>query len=293
METDFKKAFHKKLSFSILILFSFALLSFQTKGTEGATEENDTTMEKQITIVITKKTTNEELEKIKKQMTDEGLGFNYSNVNYNEKNEIIAISIYYKDLNNNSGNYSVSSKNPINNIVIASEGKRLSVKSEGSSNQAFINQESGEQNPTNTEKSYVDRRQAMKERSDQMEKEMEDRMQAMKERHAQKEVEMNSRRNSILKQSPIQDFNGKSHLISKNTTDAELLELQKIFESENISFYYKDLQRDDKNEITHIAITIDNQNGSISSSKFGNGNDVIKDISLAVDKQHTIMKSAE
>ncbi len=293
METDFNKTFHNKISFLILILFSFSLLSFNTNGIESKPEENNTTMEKQITIVITKKTTKEELEIIKKQMTDEGLGFNYSNVIYNDKNEIIAISISYKDLNNNSGNYSVSSQNPINNIVIVSEGKRISVKSQGSSNQAFINQGSGEQISKNTEKSHEDRRQAMKERSDQMEKEMDDRMQAMKERHAQREAHMQTRRDSILKQSPIKVFNGNTHIITKNTTDSELMELQKIYESENISFYYKNLQRDSKDEITHISITIDNQNGSVSTSTFGNRNDAIKDISLAVDQQHTIMKSAE
>lgn len=295
METDFKKTLHKKLSFPILILMCLALLSFQTKDTESDAEENNTLMEQQITIVITKKTTKEELEKIKKQMTDEGLGFKYSNVSYNDKNEIVGISIYYKDLNNNSGNYSVSSQNPINNIVIVSEGTRISVKSQGSSNQAFINQGSGEQNSENTETSVLDRRKAMKERSDQMEKEMQDRMQAMKDRHAQRQAQMQKRSDSILNQSSssTEAFNGNSHIITKNTSDSELLELQKIFESENISFYYKNLQRNSKDEITQISITIDNQNGSISTSGFGNGNNAIKDITLAVDKQHTIMKSAE
>mgnify|MGYP006896883123 CR=1 FL=1 len=132
METDFNKTYHKKTSFLILIFLSFSLLSFSTNSTERKPEKNNTTLEKQITIVITKKTTKEELEEIKEQMTDEGLGFNYSNVIYNDKNEIIAISISYKDLRNNYGNYSVRSKNPINNIVIVSEGKRISVKSKGS-----------------------------------------------------------------------------------------------------------------------------------------------------------------
>ena len=293
METDFKKKLHIKISYLVFTFLIFLLLPLNKIYAKSNTAGNSIIMEQQIAVVITKKTTTEELEKIKKQMADEGLGFSYSNVIYNDKDEIIAISIFYKDANNNSGNYSVSSENPINTIVITSDGKGISVKSEGSSNQAIINQGNGGQNPASTEKSYTDRRQAMKERSDEMEKEMEERMREMNERHAERRARMQTRRDSILKESPRVDFNGKSHTITKNTTDLELLELQKILKSGNISFYFNDLQRDGKGEITHISITIDNQNGSVSTSTFGNKKDAIKNISIAVDKQHTIMQSAE
>lgn len=286
MKTIFEQPFHKKFCFLILSLFCFSLLSFNTNSTESNSKENNATMEQQMTIIITKKTTLEELEAIKKQMTDAGLGFNYSNVVYNDKNEIIAISIFYKDLNNNSGNYSVSSQNPINNIVIVSEGSRISVKSEGSSNQAFINQGSGDQSS------------AMKERREQMEKEMEERMKAMNERQDERKKRMQQQRDSIRKQNQshaksITGFNGNSQLITKNTTNSELLEIQNSYDTKNISFYYKNLERNDNNEITHISITIDTRNGSVSTSGFGNGKEAIKNITLAVDKQHTIMKSAE
>src|SRR5690606_35420928 len=267
MKSVFNIQYQKKIAFLILSIFSFSVFAF-TNTTESDPIETSTIVEK--TIVITKKTTREELEMIKKQMMDDGLGFSYSNVIYNDKDEIIAISISYKDGNNNSGNYSVSSENPINTIVIISDGKRISVKSEGSSNQAFINQGNGGQNSQNAEKSTLDRRQAMQERSDQMKKEMDERMQAMKERHAERRAKMQARMDSIFKDSPSTEFHDKSHTITKKTTEAELLELQKLFESENISFYYDNLQRDKKGEITHISITIDNQNGSVSTSSFGN-----------------------
>ncbi|MGB3343294.1 MAG: hypothetical protein WBA61_05245 [Aequorivita sp.] len=253
-------------------------------------------MEKQINVVITKTTTLEELEKIKKQVVEEGMGFNYSNVVYNDKNEIIAITIQYRDANNNSGNYSVSSQNPINNIVIVSDGSRISVTSEGSSNQAFISQGSGSHIPSNAQKSYGDRRQEMKEKSDQMEREMEDHMREMMERQTEMEARMLKRRDSMLNQSHIrnaQDFNGNPHIITKNTTAAELMEIQKAYKLENISFLYENLQRNDKGEITHISITIDNGNGSVSTSGFGNGSEAIKDITVAVDAHNTIMKSME
>lgn len=274
MKAIFKYRSHKNFLFLFLGLLCFSLLSFNSHGTKTISEENNALMEKQITIVITKKTTKEELEVIKKQMTDAGLGFNYSNVIYNAQNEIIAISIYYKDLNNNSGNYSVSSQNPINNIIIVSEGGRISVKSEGSSNQAFINQGGG------------DHSRAMKERMDQMEREMEERRQAMKERNAQRE-------DRILQKSATWDFNGNANIITKTTTDAELLELQNSYDAKDISFQYQDLKRNNNNEITHISITINNRKGSVSTSGFGNGNEAIKNITIAVDERHTIMKSAE
>lgn len=274
MKAIFKYRSHKIFLFLFLSLLCFSILSFNSPRIKTISEENNALMEKQITIVITKKTTKEELEVIKKQMTDAGLGFNYSNVIYNAQNEIIAISIYYKDLNNNSGNYSVSSQNPINNIMIVSDGSRLSVKSEGSSNQAFINQGGGDQS------------RAMKERMDQMEREMEERRQAMKERNAQRE-------DRILQKSATGDFNGNANIITKTTTDAELLELQNSYDAKDISFQYQNLKRNDNNEITHISITINNRNGSVSTSGFGNGNEAIKSITIAVDERHTIMKNAE
>lgn len=274
MKAIFKYRSHKNFLFLFLSILFFSLLSFRSHGTKTISEEKNALMEKQITIVITKKTTKEELEVIKKQMTDAGLGFNYSNVIYNAQNEIIAISIYYKDLNNNSGNYNVSSQNPINNIVIVSDGNRISVKSEGSSNQAFISQGSGDQS------------RAMRERMDQMEREMEERRQAIKERNAQRE-------DRILQKSATGDFNGNANIITKTTTDMELLELQNGYDAKDISFQYQDLKRNENNEITHISITINNRNGSVSTSGFGNGNEAIKNITIAVDERHTIMKSAE
>lgn len=291
MKTIFNIQHQKKTAFLILSIFSVSLFAF-TNNTENEPIEKSIVVDKQLKIVITKKTTREELEIIKKQMKDEGLGFSYSNVIYNDKDEIIAISISYKDVNNNSGNYSVSSENPINDIVITSDGKRITVKSEGSSNQAFINQGTGEQDSQNAEKFHRDRRQAMQARSDQMKKEMDERRRAMTERRSKIEARMQTRMDSILRQSPLSEFDGESYFIRKNTTDSELLEIQEILKSENISFFYKDLLRDAKGEITHLVITIDNNNGSVTTSSFGNGKTVIKDITVAVDKTHTILKSA-
>jgi len=289
METNIKRAVQKISLFFVLIFFTFVFFSFSGNNTISQTSKEDLVKGSQQTIKITKDTTLEELEKIKKQMADEGLGFEYSNVEYNDNSEIISITIGYKDKNNNSGKYSVSSKNPINDIIIVSDDSHISVKSAGSSNQAFINQGSSGQNSHNENTPDV-QREAMEQKMAQMEKEME-------ERRAKMKLRMQHQRDSLraLKnQSQVKStYTGTSHVITKNTTNSELLELSKIYDTEDISFSYKNLERNEKNEITQIYITIDNRNGSISTSSFGNGQVAIKDITVAVDKQHTVMKNAD
>ena len=290
METNIKRTIQKISLFSVLILFAFVFSSFNGNNTISQISKEYLVSGVQRTIKITKDTTLEELEKIKKQMANEGLGFEYSDVVYNDNSEIISITIVYKDKNNNSGKYSVSSKNPISDITIVSDDSRISVKSAGGSNQAFIRQGSSRQISGNNENSYDARSDAMRQRRAQMEKEMAERRAEMKRRMQQRRDSLQVLNNhSQVKSS----YNGPSNLITKNTTDLELLELQRSYDVEDISFSYKNLERNEKNEITQISITIDNRNGSVSTSSFGNGEDAIKNITVAVDKQHTVMKSVE
>lgn len=295
MIQDIKKSFRKVIYGLFYLSFPVLLFSFTAPHDASLSYQNDSIEESQIKIVITKNTTEEELEKFKQQMETEGFGFQYSGVAYNEKNEIIAITIQYKDANNNSSKYSVSSKNPISTIVIISDGSHISVKTEGTGNQAFINQ--GSKNQIAEEDNLREQhRQAMKDRSEQMEKEMEARMQAMEKRHEERKKHMLERRDSILNSQQAQNNqneSGKYQSINKNTTNEELLELQKSYGDENISFAYKNVKRNEKGEITKISITIDNRHGSVSSSTFGNGDGPINEIQLMVDATNTIMKSVE
>lgn len=296
MKTHIYKTIQKPSSFLFLILLSFFLSSFSSKGLSLKRINNIEVMKKQTTLIITKKTTLEELDNIKKRMKDKGFEFNYSNVIYNEGKEIISISISYKDANNNSGNYSVGSEKPINDIIIISNGKQISVKSEGSGNQAFINQ--GESNgiSENRQKMIEDRNAEMVKRRSEMEKKRADRMHEMKEKQTQMRARMEHERDSIFGDQRIknsQDFKGKYNVITKNTTNAELLELGKTYQSENIIFSYNQLERNASDLITRISITFNNGKGSVSTSSFGNGIDPIKDVSVGVDPEHIIMKSAE
>lgn len=294
MKTNIMRSVQKIYFSAVLVLFCFTLLSFSTDTTSQNLNNEFITVGKK-TIKINKNTTREELETIKKTMADEGLGFDYSNVVYNNNSEIISITISYKDKNNNSGKYSVSSKEPINDIIIDSEGDRISVKSEGSSNQAFINQGNGGQDSDKNENSYNNAREAMEKEMAEMEKVMAERRAAMELRMQQQREQRDSLhalKNRTHLKSPS-TLNESSHVITKNTTNSELLKISKIYDSEDISFSYNSLERNGNNEITHISLTINNRNGSISTSTFGNGTDAIKNILVAVDKQHTVMKSVE
>lgn len=289
------KKIQESSSVLVLIIFSFIISSTAANGL-ATTSINKTTIEKQTTLVITKDTSLEELQDIKSKMKNRGLEFNYSNVVYNDKKEITSISISYKDANNNSGNYSVASQAPINDIIIISDATHISVKSEGSGNQASINQK----NINDTSEDNLRTREAhkaeMEKRRSEMEERMSDRMQKMRERQTQQRARMEQKRESIRGNHRISNavgFTGDYNIITKNTTDAELLALEKTYKAENIRFSYKELNRNSTDLITHISITINNGQGSISTSSFGNGKDPIKKISIGVDSEHTIMKSVE
>ncbi len=294
MKTHNRKILQKLWPLSLSILFTFTLLSFTTKRPVEGISLNSPTVREQIKIVITKNTTERELEEIAQKMEVEGFFFKYSKLVYNDNNEIIAISIKYKDANNNSGNYSVSSKNPINNIVILSEGGQISVTSAGNSNQAFINQ--GGSIPKDAQQTQKDHRSIMEERMAQMEQQMAERRRQMNARRSEMEERMQRRMDSLREENDTRmeaHFKGEVHTIDKHTTSEELSELQQDYESKNILIRFDGLRRNENDEITRISITIDNQNGSISTSSFGNGKDAIKDISVAADANHTLMKSAE
>ncbi|MGK0175050.1 MAG: bla regulator protein BlaR1, partial [Ulvibacter sp.] len=96
-----------------------------------AQENNRVTISERVvksaTITITKNTTKKELDAMKTDLKSNGVSFDYSNLEYNKSNEIIGISINYKNKNGNSGNYSVNSDTPINTIVIKTDrGNQIS-----------------------------------------------------------------------------------------------------------------------------------------------------------------------
>ena len=286
MKSDHKEFRKRNILLPLSIIFILSIFS--------CASAQPTTEKEEANVLISKNTTLEELETIKENLDAKGFGFQYSNVEYNDNGEIISISIQYTDANNNSGKYSVSRGGPINTIAIVSDGNRISVKSEGSGNKASISQGNGNiQN--NNEKLQEEITMEMEERRKEMEKKMADRQNEMKLRRERMRADMQQRRDSIVNSSRHNQphFKGKTHVISKTTTDEELLELTKSYQPKNISFLYENLKRNDAGEITQISITVDNGRGSVSTSTFGNGSTPVKNIQVMVDETHTIMKSME
>ncbi len=278
------------------LAFFFTFSAIAMTGEEGslAKSEKHTVMKNDIKIVITKNTTEAELKKIEDQMKAEGFYFAYDNLQYNDNHEIIGISIKYRDANNNSGNYSVSSQQPINDIVIVSEGQRLVVRSDGGANRAVISQGSGHriQNSGNTE----DHHQIMTERRAKMEKRMEERQKRMHERQNAMENKMRRRMDSLRKNNEeraLQRFSGKIYTLGKDTTPEELEEIQANYDANGITVLFENAQRNSQGELTALTITIDNRNGSVSTSNFGNGKAAIKEILLGADANNSIMKSKD
>lgn len=270
----------------ILMLSAYSLYPITTK-TAFAHFSKEMEIPYQSKIIITKTSTLEDLERLKNQLKSEGLGFDYSNVRYNELQEIIAITISYKDKNNNSGTYSVNSERPINDIIIEAEGNQISVRSTGSSNQAIIQQ--GNAGPiADTDRGNDKASEQMKQEMEEMEKEMEERMAAMRA-NMEKRDSRGAAKN--IREEP--HFKGTKHNITPITTDAQLAQLAELLDADGITFRYKNVQRNEKGAITYVSISVDNRAGSIAASSFGDGQNPIREIHLLVDKQHTIMKMAE
>ena len=158
-------------------------------------------------ITITKNTTKKELDAMKLNLKSNGVSFDYSNLVFNNSNEIIGISIYYKSKSGNSGNYSVKSDAPINTIVIKTEGNKISVVSAGSSSYSYSNDDevrtrTDEQRAIMEErrKEMESRREEMKEHQVEMEvrrAEMENRMEERRAEMHERQVEMHERQREM------------------------------------------------------------------------------------------------
>lgn len=283
-----------------------------------------------ILLTITKNATKSELEAMKSDLKSNGFGFNYSNLEYNDSNEIIGISITYIDKNGNSGNYSVNSDSPINTIVIKASGNRISMRSAGSGDYSISSDEEEEV----VRASAKERREHMKEREIEMEErrakmheEMEEMRKEMEERGAQirskkdstlfrshgtrdsnglfekRRMQHDSARTSILDRPGVRKdrMRARSHSsipmenlkqITKDASETDLDRLKSEFENEGVSFSYSSIKRNELGEIIKIKVKLDNNNGSISSSSYNNNGLPIKTILLGSENGTTVMTSS-
>jgi len=165
----------------------------------------------QFRIQITKNTTDQELEKIKKELEEQhGFDFNYS-VERNNQNEIIALKIKYKTAKNNSGNYSVSSDSPIADVYIFEDedgktgvGTSRSVeemKAEMQERQALMQERMTEMKEVQKERQekLESMRQSEIERREELKKRMKERQEELEERKEIQEEKLQERREELEK----------------------------------------------------------------------------------------------
>lgn len=137
--------------FMILPAIAVFLMGFNTKTeyiTETASQIINTQQkeDKSIQVIINKDTSNEELEKIKKDLANEGIDFSFTVV-HNQNREIIDISVQLSGKSSDgeqfSGNYSMGFDSPIKPITIHYDAE-ANLVSFGNSNSRTISIHSDE-----------------------------------------------------------------------------------------------------------------------------------------------------
>ncbi len=280
-------------------------------------EKNHKIKMQDISIIITKNTTKNDLEVIKKNLKEnENIDFNYSKLDYNNANQLTGISITYVDAKGNKGNYNISTSEPINDIYIGSnENGGLVFRNTNSENTDY---EYG--NDEKTEK--MDKmRQMMEEKRAEMEKKREemeakrDIMEAKSDIMEKKREEMDARREEMdknreemqLKADEMREKMMKNQaemtekieknmnpskikIITKDMTDADLQNLKSDFATNNIDFDYSGIKRNNSGEITAIKIKLDNNKGSKTNSNV-NSDKAISPITLGMDGNTSIIRN--
>lgn len=148
---------------------------------------------KPIKIIITKNTTDAELEAYRQKLkTEDNANFNYKNVKRNTKGEITGISIAFSDSRGNNNNYSVSSDHPISDYVLTvSENGAISSRTVMTEAQKMQHQ-----------KMMAERDEMMLERNEEMEqlkKQMQERKEEMKERQEEMKTLQKTRMQTLKK----------------------------------------------------------------------------------------------
>lgn len=299
-------------------------------SSEIKTETPDTkTMPQDVLLTITKDTTKEELDAMKTELKNMGFSFNYSSVDFNDNNEIIAISISYTDANGNSGMYNTNSGTPINTIIIKSSGKSISVRSVGNGSYSYDRDDDQETilesrrvereiRREEMKEEMEERREEMEERRETMKEEMEDQRNEMREEmetveQEEREVmrrEMKERRTEerevMREERKMEREVMREHMreerlnsippenlkrISKSTSNAELDQIKKEFKAQGMLFSYSKIKRNSSGEITKIRLKLNNNNGSDSHSSYDSDGKGIKTILVGADAQTTVMST--
>ena len=125
-----------QLKYALIIpVIAGFLMSFNTKEVYILKEQSKdlynlkSNTEKDIEIIFNKDLTNKALEKLKKTLKNEGVTFSYSNLNRNEKNEIVSINATFKDEKGSATwNASNSNNEPIQSFYFFKKADSFGVR---------------------------------------------------------------------------------------------------------------------------------------------------------------------
>lgn len=283
---------HITITFSPTLLFFLlivTMLSFSVINAQSNPEKNRLDHQDNNTYVITKTTSIQKLDSIVESLKAIGFVLEYKNLYYNNSGQITSLSLIYKDRNLNSGQYAVSSEQPINDIVISIAENRIAIRSQGKGNSM-----SSSQSQNNNAAIYEQKLSEVADRRAQRHKSMESRRKQAEQKRKHRLSQAEARREQIHKDyvdGTSKDISLEYRTITMNSSDGELVNLKKLYADEGIYFSCHDVKRNSNNEIVHIYITIDNGHGTTSSTGFGNGKNPINDIRLGVNSNSVIVRN--
>ncbi|QNJ96803.1 M56 family metallopeptidase [Constantimarinum furrinae] len=295
---------------------------------ENQTEDNERIQQEvvaetsfnEVYILITKSTTKAELEIHKKELKREhNIDFNYSNLEYNSKGELISIAIEYNTNKGGHGNYHVvEDDGPIKDFYFfVSEDGRSGFVAEGS-----------EERMIEREKKIKERMEKRVERIEEMKKERVKKRNEMADVRRAKVAELVETEKKLVKaqnrvvarasdledryaalvysdgnevsedvddemvyviskntpsSSYVSSSGRNSVVIKKNTTDAQLASMKEKLEGKGITFTYRNVKRNSRGEITGIKLRMKDGNGSETSSNVKSDDEPISPIRLTLD----------
>ncbi|MEZ4859332.1 MAG: M56 family metallopeptidase [Flavobacteriaceae bacterium] len=269
------------------------------KPSENITQSSsqELTVREKFSVKITKNTSNEAFEKIKKELKEKyGIDLSYTVVR-NDVQEIVSLTMNYSSTDSRNGNYQVTDDDGIDefHFYIDEEGKS-GFWSEATEERRVERMERRTKEMEERKEEMEIRREKINEEMEVRREEMKERKKEMDKRRKEKEIAVyNKESNEAMTYAIANTGSGSNRnlavisgsedsvIINKNTSDAELSKMKTELASKNIDFAYKNVKRNDAGEIVAIKISIDDNKGSKSTTVIKSDDD--KPIDLIVIHQ--------
>lgn len=221
---------------------------------DKAIQSKSSLLQKTIEIEINKNTTDSQLKEIAETLKKDDIDFSFKNVKRNSNDEITGINISYKDSDGNTGNYSLSSDNPINTFYFfKNENGSIGFKSANSSSKKNYKKWTVAKELSNVEREEMmkERKRFMEEHKEEMMKErehmMQERMKMMEEHKAmskerRKEVEIQMKELKKKHEKARKEHEEQRKMIIK-----ERIKLRDTIEDKHSNIFIYDSDEHDEN----------------------------------------------